>query len=147
MSGTMAHLKVTGGAPPSDGSSMKTSGEPVASEGMFVVNRKGQKEPVQFDQILHRVQRLCFGLHPLVDPARVSQAVIKGMFNGIKTTELDELAAQTSGRYSVTFAYLKSWPIPLAGMTCIVRNLSGSDINFINSVGDELCYGSSEEAM
>ncbi|KAL8427708.1 hypothetical protein ACSSS7_007582 [Eimeria intestinalis] len=64
--------------------------------GMYVLNRRGEREPVSFDQILHRVQSLCYGLHPLVDPARVSQAVINGMFAGIKTSELDELAAQTS---------------------------------------------------
>lgn len=64
---------------------------------MYVLNRRGEREPVSFDQILHRVQSLCYGLHPLVDPARVSQAVINGMYAGIRTSELDELAAQTSG--------------------------------------------------
>lgn len=68
------------------------------SGGMYVLNRRGEREPVSFDQILHRVQSLCYGLHPLVDPARVSQAVINGMFAGIKTSQLDELAAQTSGK-------------------------------------------------
>ena len=66
--------------------------------GMYVLNRRGERESVSFDQILHRVQSLCYGLHPLVDAARVSQAVINGMFAGIKTSQLDELAAQTSGR-------------------------------------------------
>ncbi|PHJ16614.1 ribonucleoside-diphosphate reductase large chain, partial [Cystoisospora suis] len=69
----------------------------VASQpAMYVVNRRGEKEPVSFDQILRRVSRLAYGLHPLVDPARVTQAVINGMYAGIKTSELDELAAQTS---------------------------------------------------
>lgn len=68
--------------------------------GMYVLNRRGEKEAVSFDQILHRVQSLCYGLHPLVDPARVSQAVINGMFAGIRTSQLDELAAQTSGESS-----------------------------------------------
>ncbi|CDJ44116.1 ribonucleoside-diphosphate reductase, large subunit, putative [Eimeria tenella] len=67
-----------------------------ATSGMYVLNRRGEREPVSFDQILHRVQSLCYGLHPLVDPARVSQAVINGMYAGIRTSELDELAAQTS---------------------------------------------------
>ncbi|XP_022587945.2 ribonucleoside-diphosphate reductase large subunit [Cyclospora cayetanensis] len=69
---------------------------------MYVINRKGEKEPVSFDQILHRVQSLCYGLHPLVDAARVSQAVINGMFAGIKTSQLDELAAQTSAYMAAT---------------------------------------------
>ncbi|PFH31622.1 ribonucleoside-diphosphate reductase large chain [Besnoitia besnoiti] len=63
---------------------------------MYVVNRRGEEEPVSFDQILRRVSRLAFGLHPLVDPARVTQAVVNGMYAGIRTSELDELAAQTT---------------------------------------------------
>lgn len=73
-----------------------------ANGGMYVLNRQGEREPVSFDQILHRVQSLCYGLHPLVDPARVSQAVINGMFAGIKTSQLDELAAQTSAYMAAT---------------------------------------------
>ncbi|CDI76984.1 ribonucleoside-diphosphate reductase, large subunit, putative [Eimeria acervulina] len=67
-----------------------------SSSGMYVLNRRGEREAVSFDQILKRVRSLCYGLHPLVDAARVSQAVINGMYAGIKTSELDELAAQTS---------------------------------------------------
>ncbi|KFH03364.1 ribonucleoside-diphosphate reductase large chain [Toxoplasma gondii VAND] len=67
-----------------------------AGRGMYVVNRRGEEEPVSFDQILKRIEKLSFGLHPLVDPARVAQAVINGMYAGIRTSELDDLAAQTS---------------------------------------------------
>ncbi|OXB70752.1 UNVERIFIED_CONTAM: hypothetical protein H355_008883 [Colinus virginianus] len=70
---------------------------------MYVINRRGEEEPVSFDQILNRITKLSYGLHPLVDPARVSQAVINGMYAGIKTTELDELAAQTSGESSAAY--------------------------------------------
>lgn len=81
----------------------------VASQpAMYVVNRRGEKEPVSFDQILRRVSRLAYGLHPLVDPARVTQAVINGMYAGIKTSELDELAAQTSGEEITTSSHLRS---------------------------------------
>eukprot|EP00070_Physeter_catodon_P015657 XP_023973796.1 ribonucleoside-diphosphate reductase large subunit-like [Physeter catodon] len=69
---------------------------------MYVINRRGEEEPVSFDQILNRITKLSYGLHPLVDPARVSQAVINGMYAGIKTTELDELAAQTSAYMAAT---------------------------------------------
>ncbi|KAL7069119.1 putative ribonucleoside-diphosphate reductase, large subunit [Cryptosporidium serpentis] len=65
------------------------------AERMYVINRRGKEEPVSFDQILSRISKLSYGLHPLVDPARVAQAVINGMYSGIKTSELDELASQT----------------------------------------------------
>eukprot|EP00921_Rhytidocystis_pertsovi_P008291 GHVQ01013601.1.p1 GENE.GHVQ01013601.1~~GHVQ01013601.1.p1 ORF type:complete len:889 (+),score=111.72 GHVQ01013601.1:369-3035(+) len=70
-----------------------TSGS--SSSSMHVVNRHGEKEPVSFDQILKRLSKLSEGLHPLVDAARVTQAVVNGMYSGIKTCQLDELAAQT----------------------------------------------------
>eukprot|EP01070_Trichotokara_eunicae_P003387 Trichotokara_eunicae@DN3338_c0_g1_i1.p1 len=70
--------------------------------GMFVVNRKGVEEPVSFDKILKRISLLCSGLHRLVDPAKVTQAVINGMFSGVKTSELDELAAQTCAYMAAT---------------------------------------------
>nr|CEL64250.1 TPA: ribonucleoside-diphosphate reductase, large subunit, putative [Neospora caninum Liverpool] len=75
-----------------------TGASPVhgSGRGMYVVNRRGEEEPVSFDQILKRIEKLSFGLHPLVDPARVAQAVINGMYAGIRTSELDDLAAQTS---------------------------------------------------
>lgn len=66
-----------------------------STKTMFVVNRKGEDEPVSFDQILHRIQKLCYGLHPIVDPPRVTKNVINGMYSGIPTSQLDELAAQT----------------------------------------------------
>eukprot|EP00921_Rhytidocystis_pertsovi_P011922 GHVQ01019317.1.p1 GENE.GHVQ01019317.1~~GHVQ01019317.1.p1 ORF type:complete len:1037 (-),score=164.97 GHVQ01019317.1:174-3284(-) len=74
----------------------------VNSPAMHVVNRHGEKEAISFDRILQRVGRLCGELHPLVDPARVCQAVIRGMYSGIKTTELDELSAETCAYMATT---------------------------------------------
>ncbi|KAH0472727.1 MAG: uncharacterized protein KVP18_004106, partial [Porospora cf. gigantea A] len=78
------------------------SPKPRNPNGMFVTNRKGQQESVSFDKVLHRVSKLCFGLHPLVDAAVVTQNVINGMYCGILTTELDELAAQTCAYMAAT---------------------------------------------
>ncbi|KAK6587976.1 hypothetical protein RS030_71014 [Cryptosporidium xiaoi] len=69
---------------------------------MYVINRKGEQEPVSFDKILSRISKLAYGLHPLVDPARVTQAVINGIYSGIKTSELDELASQTCAYMAAT---------------------------------------------
>ncbi|HRI29804.1 MAG TPA: ribonucleotide reductase N-terminal alpha domain-containing protein, partial [Chitinophagales bacterium] len=63
---------------------------------MFVIKRSGRKEAVSLDKILRRIQNLCIGLNPIVEPVIVSQKVVQGLKDGITTTELDNLAAQTS---------------------------------------------------
>jgi ribonucleoside-diphosphate reductase alpha chain len=64
---------------------------------MFVIKRDGKKETVKFDKITARIQKLCYGLSPdHVSPALVAQKVIEGVFDGVTTTELDNLAAETA---------------------------------------------------
>lgn len=69
---------------------------------MFVIKRDGRKEPVHFDKITARISKLSFGLNAtFVVPHRVAQAVIQGLYDGVTTTELDELAARTSANMTV----------------------------------------------
>ncbi|MBL6684601.1 MAG: ribonucleoside-diphosphate reductase subunit alpha [Flavobacteriaceae bacterium] len=63
---------------------------------MFVVKRDGHKEPVMFDKITARIRKLCYGLNLLVDPVRVSMRVIEGLYDGVTTSELDNLAAEVA---------------------------------------------------
>ncbi|MCE2846808.1 MAG: ribonucleoside-diphosphate reductase subunit alpha [Sphingobacteriales bacterium] len=64
---------------------------------MFVFKRDGKKESVKFDKITARVQKLCYGLSPEhVQPILVAQKVIEGVYDGVTTTELDNLAAETA---------------------------------------------------
>eukprot|EP00457_Paulinella_chromatophora_P001421 gb/GEZN01001423.1/.p1 GENE.gb/GEZN01001423.1/~~gb/GEZN01001423.1/.p1 ORF type:complete len:884 (+),score=174.21 gb/GEZN01001423.1/:50-2701(+) len=64
---------------------------------MFVLKRDGRKEPVHFDKITSRIKKLCYGLDAnFVDPAMVSQKVCMGVYKGVTTVELDELAAETA---------------------------------------------------
>ena len=63
---------------------------------MQVIKRSGQSEAVQFDKILARIEKLSYSLHPLVEPVEVSQKVIIGLYDGVSTTELDNLAAETA---------------------------------------------------
>jgi len=63
---------------------------------MFVIKRNGQKEPVMFDKITARVRKLCYGLNPLVDPTKVAMRVIEGLYDGVTTSELDNLAAEVA---------------------------------------------------
>jgi len=61
---------------------------------MNVVKRDGRKEPIMFDKITARVRKLCYGLNELVDPVRISMRVIEGLYDGVTTSELDNLAAE-----------------------------------------------------
>jgi len=64
---------------------------------MFVIKRDGKTESVKFDKITARIEKLCYGLHPrLVDPVDVAKKVIEGLYDGVTTTELDNLAAETA---------------------------------------------------
>ncbi|HEY8398142.1 MAG TPA: ribonucleoside-diphosphate reductase subunit alpha, partial [Flavihumibacter sp.] len=63
---------------------------------MFVIKRNGRKEPVKFDKITARIQKLSYGLSPLVDVHDIAKKTIEGIYDGVTTTELDNLAAETA---------------------------------------------------
>lgn len=64
---------------------------------MFVIKRDGRTESVKFDKITARIEKLCYGLNPaLVDPVDVAKKVIEGLYDGVTTSELDSLAAETA---------------------------------------------------
>ena len=64
------------------------------SDRLYVTTRKGAREPVSFDKILKRIQGLADGLDH-VNPDMVAQKVCTQISDGIKTSELDEFAAET----------------------------------------------------
>lgn len=64
------------------------------NDHLYVVKRDGRHEPVSFDQVLRRIQKLADGLEH-VNPDLVAQKVCTQIQNGIKTSELDEFAAET----------------------------------------------------
>lgn len=69
---------------------------------MYVVKRDGRKEPIMFDKITARVRKLCYGLNNLVDPVKVAMRVIEGLYDGVTTSELDNLAAETAATMTTT---------------------------------------------
>jgi len=69
---------------------------------MYVVKRDGKKQPVMFDKITARVRKLCYGLNNLVDPIKVSMRVIEGVYDGVSTSELDNLAAEIAATLTTT---------------------------------------------
>ncbi|MEJ6734283.1 MAG: ribonucleoside-diphosphate reductase subunit alpha [Flavobacteriales bacterium] len=63
---------------------------------MFVLKRDGRKEAIKFDKITARIQKLCYGFSDLVSPTSVAMKVIEGIYEGVTTSELDNLAAEVS---------------------------------------------------
>lgn len=64
---------------------------------MYVVKRDGRQEAVRFDKITARLRRLSYGLsREHCDPSLVAQKVCAGIYRGVTTTQLAELAAETA---------------------------------------------------
>ena len=64
---------------------------------MQVVKRSGKQESVSFDKITARIKKLCYGLDPNhIEPLEIAKKVIQGLYDGVSTTELDNLAAETA---------------------------------------------------
>jgi ribonucleoside-diphosphate reductase alpha chain len=63
---------------------------------MFVIKRNGKKESVKFDKVTARIEKLSYSLSPLIDPIDVAKKVVQGIYDGVPTTELDNLAAETA---------------------------------------------------
>ena len=64
---------------------------------MQVVNRKGEREDVRFDAILEKMSGLTDGLDTnWVDAANLTKLTIEGLYDGVTTRELDQLAAETA---------------------------------------------------
>jgi ribonucleoside-diphosphate reductase alpha chain len=63
---------------------------------MQVVKRSGKREEVSFDKITARVKKLVYGLSDHVNPIKISMKVIEGLYDGVTTSDLDNLAAETA---------------------------------------------------
>ncbi|KAJ8593956.1 ribonucleotide reductase alpha subunit [Rhizopogon salebrosus TDB-379] len=63
-------------------------------DALFMCRRK---EEVKFDKITARINKLCYGLDlNYVEPIEVAKKVIAGVYQGVTTVELDNLAAETA---------------------------------------------------
>ena len=64
---------------------------------MLVIKRDGRKESVKFDKITARIEKLSYGLNAdYVKTIEIAKKVIDGLYDGVSTQELDELAAETA---------------------------------------------------
>ena len=70
---------------------------------MKVLKRTGKYEDVSFDKITARIRKLCYGLNQnYIDYIEISKKVIQGLYDGVTTTELDNLAAETAATMAAT---------------------------------------------
>ena len=103
---------------------------------MYVVKRDGHKEPVMFDKITDRIKKLCYGLNDLVEPVKVAMRVIEGLYDGVSTSELDNLAAETAA--SMTIAHPDY--AQLAARIAISNLHSNTNKSFSETMNDMFHY-------
>ncbi|MGB4959978.1 MAG: ribonucleoside-diphosphate reductase subunit alpha, partial [Saprospiraceae bacterium] len=64
---------------------------------MQVIKRSNKREAVSFDKVTARINKLCYGLNSkFIEPIEISKRVISGLYDGVRTTDLDNLAAETA---------------------------------------------------
>lgn len=69
---------------------------------MLVVKRDGRRESVKFDKITARIEKLCYGLDTNhVNPVDVAKKVIEGLYDGVSTQDLDNLASEICATMAV----------------------------------------------
>jgi ribonucleoside-diphosphate reductase alpha chain len=62
---------------------------------MEVIKRDGRRETVKFDKITARIEKLSYSLNRnYVEPVQIAMKVINGIYDGVTTSELDNLAAE-----------------------------------------------------
>jgi len=70
---------------------------------MLVVKRDGRRESVKFDKITARIDKLSYGLDSgFVEPIDVAKKVIEGLYDGVSTQDLDNLAAEIAATMTVS---------------------------------------------
>lgn len=72
---------------------------------MVVKKRDGREEEVHYDKITSRIQKLCYGLDmEHLDPPSITFRVVSGLYSGVTTVELDNLAAETAATMTTVHA-------------------------------------------
>jgi ribonucleoside-diphosphate reductase alpha chain len=67
---------------------------------MKVQKRNGSYEPISFDKVLGRIRKASKGLQ--VKPDSIAQQVLARIYDGVKTSEIDELTSQLAASLSTT---------------------------------------------
>ncbi len=104
---------------------------------MQVIKRNGRKEDVSFDKITARIKKLCYGLDQnYIDPIAIAKKVIQGLYDGVTTAQLDNLAAETSA----TMATMHPEYALLAARIAVSNLHKGTDKVFSNTMESLFAY-------
>uniref|UniRef100_A0A6C0BJ28 ribonucleoside-diphosphate reductase n=1 Tax=viral metagenome TaxID=1070528 RepID=A0A6C0BJ28_9ZZZZ len=95
---------------------------------MYVQKRDGSKEGVSFDKVLNRIRKSARGL--LVNPDALSQQVLSRIYDGVPTTQLDELTAANAASLGTVHP---DWGT-LAARIAISNHQKNTDPSFANVV-------------
>lgn len=103
---------------------------------MYVIKRDGRRQEVKFDKITARIQKLCYGLDSLhVDPIQISKKVIEGLYDGVTTSDLDNLAAETAAALIVRHP-----DYALLASRIAISNLHKNTHKSFSKTMDDLCH-------
>ena len=115
---------------------------------MRVIKRNGQSEDISFDKVLQRIRRAARGLS--INPDGLAQQVLSQIYDGVKTTELDELTARLAASLTTTHPDWAS----LAGSIAVSNHHKQTEGNFakvminlskqVTKAGDSTSYISEE---
>lgn len=93
---------------------------------MKVSKRNGSTEPISFDKILGRIRKASKSLH--VNPDSLTQQVLARIYDGVKTSEIDELTSQLAASLSTTHPDYGT----LAARIAISNHQRNTDPSFTN---------------
>ena len=96
------------------------------SFSMKVQKRNGSYEPISFDKVLGRIRKASRGLQ--VNPDSIAQQILARIYDGVKTSEIDELTGQLSASISTTHP---DYGI-LASRIAISNHQKNTDSSFTN---------------
>ena len=115
---------------------------------MRVIKRNGQSEDISFDKVLQRIRRAARGLS--INPDGLAQQVLSQIYDGVKTTELDDLTARLAASLTTTHP---DWAC-LAGSIAVSNHHKQTEPNFakvmiglssqVTKAGDSTSYISDE---
>ena len=105
------------------------------SFSMKVVKRNGSFEPISFDKVLGRIRKASKNL--MVNPDSLAQQVLARIYDGVKTSEIDELTSQLAVSLSTNHPDYGT----LASRVAISnhqRNTDSSFSNVMNSLAKQI---------
>lgn len=63
---------------------------------MIITKKNGSREHMEFDKITKRISNVLFDLDGDLDPHKIAIKVIEGLYDGVTTSEIDDLISETS---------------------------------------------------